>query len=574
MRKQKKPAEKGNRGRHLRDAAEEKLARTRGAASEMKEKTPEELVHELRVHQIELQMQNEELKKAQLALEVSRDKYLDLYDFAPVGFFTFTRGGRIAEVNLTGAALLGAERQELLNRGFGHFVAPENLEQWERHLVSVYKSEEKQSCDLALKREDGATFHARLDSIRLDLPTARLPDGQEQAGLSAEQAGVSGGTPVVRTAVSDITDRKRMDENIRLLATVVRNSNDAVTVQDFEGRIISWNRGAELMYGYSEDEAFQMTIWRLMPAGKRTEQEQLVRRLRTGETIHSFETQRLTKEGRLLDVWLTVTKLVDDAGTPVGIASTERDITERKRTEEALKKTIADMERSNKELEQFAYVASHDLQEPLRMVESFTQLLAKRYKDKLDADANEFIGYAVDGANRMQKMINDLLSYSRVGTRGKPFEAVGCTAILNQALTNLRMAIEETGAMITQDPLPTVMGDESQLVQLFQNLIDNAIKFRREEEPPRIHISAEDRGNDWFFSIKDNGIGIDPQYNERIFIIFQRLHRREEHPGTGIGLTICKKIVERHGGRVWVDSQPGNGSTFYFTIPKAGGLRL
>jgi PAS domain S-box-containing protein len=426
---------------------------------------------------------------------------------------------------------------------------------------------------LALKREDGATFHARLDSIRLDLPTARLPDGQEQAGLSAEQTGVSGGTPVVRTAVSDITDRKQMDENIRLLATVVRNSNDAVTVQDFEGRIISWNRGAELMYGYSEDEAFQMTIWRLMPASKRTEQEQLVRRLRAGETIHSFETQRLTREGRLLDVWLTVTKLVDDAGTPVGIASTDRDITERKRTEEVLKKTIADMDRSNKELEQFAYVASHDLQEPLRMVASFTQLLAKRYKDKLDADANEFIGYAVDGANRMQKMINDLLSYSRVGTRGKPFEAVGCTAILNQALTNLRMVIEETGAMITQDPLPTVMGEESQLVQLFQNLIDNAIKFRR-EEPPRIHISAEDRGNDWFFSIKDNGIGIDPQYNERIFIIFQRLHRREEYPGTGIGLTICKKIVERHGGRVWVDSQPGNGSTFYFTIPKTGGLRL
>jgi PAS domain S-box-containing protein len=567
MRKQKNPAEKGNRGRHLRDAAKEKLARTPGAASEMKEKTPEELVHELRVHQIELQMQNGELKKAQLALEVSRDKYLDLYDFAPVGFFTFTRGGRIAEVNLTGAALLGAERQELLNRGFGHFVAPENLEQWERHLVSMYKSEEKQSCDLALKREDGATFHARLDSIRLALPTARLPDGQEQAG-------VSGGTPVIRTAVSDITDRKRMDENIRLLATVVRNSNDAVTVQDFEGRIISWNRGAELMYGYSEDEAFQMTIWRLMPASKRTEQEQLVRRLRAGETIHSFETQRLTREGRLLDVWLTVTKLVDDAGTPVGIASTDRDITERKRTEEVLRKTIADMDRSNKELEQFAYVASHDLQEPLRMVASFTQLLAKRYKDKLDADANEFIGYAVDGANRMQKMINDLLSYSRVETRGKPFEAVGCTAILNQALTNLRMAIEETGAMITQDPLPTVMGDESQLVQLFQNLIDNAIKFRREEEPPRIHISAEDRGNDWFFSVKDNGIGIDPQYNERIFIIFQRLHRREEYPGTGIGLTICKKIVERHGGRVWVDSQPGNGSTFYFTIPKTGGLRL
>jgi light-regulated signal transduction histidine kinase (bacteriophytochrome) len=242
------------------------------------------------------------------------------------------------------------------------------------------------------------------------------------------------------------------------------------------------------------------------------------------------------------------------------------ELDERRRAEKMLAQYTEDLKRSNAELEQFAYVASHDLQEPLRMVASFTQLLAKRYQDKLDRDANEFIGFAVDGANRMQVLINDLLAFSRVGTRGKPFAPTDCEAVLSHTLANLTTALQETGAVVTHDPLPTVMADAVQLGQLLQNLLANALKFRG-PDPLRVHIAAQRQGDEWIFSVQDNGIGIAPEHQERIFSIFQRLHRREEFPGTGLGLALCKKIAERHGGRIWVESAPGRGSTFYFSIP-------
>jgi light-regulated signal transduction histidine kinase (bacteriophytochrome) len=231
-----------------------------------------------------------------------------------------------------------------------------------------------------------------------------------------------------------------------------------------------------------------------------------------------------------------------------------------------LKEILSALTQSNKELERFAYVASHDLQEPLRMVSSYSQLLARRYKGKMDKDADEFIGYAVDGAVRMQRMINDLLTYSRVGTRGKQFAPTKSEAVLKQASDNLRLAIAESKAQVSHSPLPEVMADESQLVQLLQNLISNAIKFRS-RKPPRVRISAEERENDWLFSVADNGIGIDPADAERIFLVFQHLHGNKL-PGTGIGLAICMKIATRHGGRIWVESVLGKGATFYFTISK------
>jgi signal transduction histidine kinase len=239
-----------------------------------------------------------------------------------------------------------------------------------------------------------------------------------------------------------------------------------------------------------------------------------------------------------------------------------------------LARQAQELTRSNVELEQFAYVASHDLQEPLRMVRSYLQLLERRYKGRLDENADEFIHFAVDGATRMQGLINDLLEYSRVGTHGKPFESTDCNVVLEKALMNLQIAIEEADAEITHDDLPTVMGDQVQLAQLLQNLIGNSIKFRQEHTQSQIHVGIGRRDGEWLFSVEDNGIGIDSQYFERVFQIFQRLHSSEEYEGTGIGLAVCKKIVERHGGRIWVESEPGQGSTFYFTVPDRGGIHL
>jgi PAS domain S-box-containing protein len=275
------------------------------------------------------------------------------------------------------------------------------------------------------------------------------------------------------------------------------------------------------------------------------------------------------KDGGLMDVLYNASVYRDARGGVIGVFAAARDITEKKAADQRLQALTEDLKRSNRDLEQFAYVASHDLQEPLRMVASFTQLLEKRYGDKLDQDAKEYIGFAEDGATRMQRLINDLLTYSRVSSRGQPASAVDAQAALGEALANLSPAIQEAGAAVTHDALPTVWMDYGQLVQLFQNLIGNAVKFHG-PQPPRVHVGVRRDGGQMVFSVQDNGIGIAPEFFERIFVIFQRLHGRQDYPGTGIGLAVCKRIVERRGGRIWVESQPGQGTTIHFSIPAQG----
>lgn len=298
-------------------------------------------------------------------------------------------------------------------------------------------------------------------------------------------------------------------------------------------------------------------------------QEELASFLLTNNSEISFE-KKFKNNQKTGYFNVKFARMLDSSEKYRGTIVILKDVTERKKIEKQMAIKKQQLVRSNAELQQFAYVASHDLQEPLRMIASYVQLLARRYKGKLDSDADEFIDFAVDGSKRMQMLINDLLTYSRLGTRSKPYELVNCNDLLINIIAHLKLSIEESGAIITHDPLPNILADRLQLEQLFQNLLSNAIKFHG-NDLPRIHVNVTNSDVEWIFSVSDNGIGIDPEFFERIFVIFQRLHGKAEYPGTGIGLAICKKIVEHYGGRIWVASQPGKGTTFYFTIPLIGG---
>jgi PAS domain S-box-containing protein len=343
---------------------------------------------------------------------------------------------------------------------------------------------------------------------------------------------------------------------------------DAMVVVNQGGEIVLLNLQAEKQFGYRRDELLGQKVTNIIPEGfaerivsdgLRSAEDALAQRIDTG-----IELTARRKDGSEFPIELMLSPLESAEGILVTAAI--RNISVRKKADAHLAQKVAELNRSNEELAQFAYIASHDLQEPLRMVASYTALLARRYRGKLDADADEFIAFAVDGASRMRRLIQDLLAYSRVGLAGKELSETSSEDALQQTLLNLRGAIEESGARVTHDPLPTVLADQMQLVQLFQNLVGNAIKYQR-PGIPEVHIAAtRNAGAKWIFSVQDNGLGIEPQYFERIFGVFQRLHKREQFDGTGIGLAICKKIVERHGGSISVESQLGHGSTFSFAL--------
>jgi PAS domain S-box-containing protein len=388
---------------------------------------------------------------------------------------------------------------------------------------------------------------------------SRWPDGTERWIVGAGQAffGTINGRPcAVRFigTVLDVTEHKRAEETIRTLAKFPLENPNPVLRLSQHGTILYANgvslgllREWERAVGSRAPDPWPDLIREAVAT-----QTQRTIDLRCGDLVYSI-----------------VIAPVSEADYVNLYAS---DITARKQAEEDLQKMLAELERSNQELEQFAYVASHDLQEPLRMVASYTELLAKRYQDRLDQDAKQFIAFAVDGAIRMQRLIQDLLKYSRVMTHAQSPAPTDAQAVFREALTNLKTAISEAGAVVTHDALPMVWADATQLTQVFQNLVGNAIKFHG-DEPPRVHVSATLHGDDWVFAVADNGIGIESQYFDRIFLIFQRLHPASRYAGTGIGLALCQRIVHRHGGRLWVESTLGQGATFYFSLRRQEGLR-
>jgi len=349
---------------------------------------------------------------------------------------------------------------------------------------------------------------------------------------------------------------------------------DSLILLGRDGRIMRVNQATLDLLGYKENELVGEPVTKILPTTESRgtlytvfEEAGLKELIKSGR-VRDVEVVYKAKNGKEIPLSFSGSEVRDENGELLGIVCVAKDLREIKRAEEELRKKAEELARSNAELEQFAYVASHDLQQPLRTVEGYLLLLKREYSKKLDAEANELIEYAIDGARRMRALLDDLLEYSRIETRGHPFAPTNVLKVIKQTLANLKGRIEESGAEVTWGNLPTsVMADESQLIRLFQNLIDNAIKFRRDISL-RIHISARKWKKEWIFSVRDNGVGIPYGHTEKIFQMFRRLPQTAMKPGTGMGLAVCKKIVERHGGRMWVKSRLGSGSTFYFTLPQ------
>ncbi|OGX38030.1 MAG: hypothetical protein A3C53_08265 [Omnitrophica WOR_2 bacterium RIFCSPHIGHO2_02_FULL_68_15] len=358
--------------------------------------------------------------------------------------------------------------------------------------------------------------------------------------------------------------QRRGEEHFRLL---IENAQEIVLVLEADGIMRYKSPSIERVLGYRTQDLLRKSMFEFVAAYDLPKALTVFNEaIRQNGTTQFVEFRCRHKDGswRVLQAWLK--NLLQDRVVE-GIIVNLRDVSQLKQAEEAVTKTADDLARSNQELEQFAYAASHDLQEPLRKIASYTQLLQQRYKGKFDAEADKFIGYIVDGAYRMQALIRDLLMYSRAGRGELALEPTDMEAVLAQALSNLETALQANQAAVTHDPLPMVMASPSQMTQILQNLVGNAIKYHG-DAPPKVHVSALQKSGFWQFSIQDNGIGIDPQYADRVFIIFQRLHTKKEYAGTGIGLAICKKMVERHGGQVWLESEgEGKGTTFKFTLP-------
>jgi PAS domain S-box-containing protein len=542
--------------------AEETLRRSRDEL--------ENLVHE-RTRELyeankELQIEITDRRQTEIALRDSEERFRAFMNSSSVIAFMKNRDGRLIYVNQPFCLRFGIEPDDWLGKNEYELFPPEVAD-------TVHSSDQE--------------VLAGDKTVQL-LEEIPMPDGQIAYWLVYKfpLRDVSG-TKYLAGIGIDVTEQKQAESQLRettMLHQTVLNSADYIIIStDPNGTLRLFNKAAERQLGYSAEEVIgKMTPWQFhdpqeMAERARELSEELGVVLPVNREVFIYKPRMgvpeerewtfIRKDGSRYPVRLSVSALHDPEGNLRGYMGIASDISDEKLAAEALARQTEELRRSNAELEQFAYVASHDLQEPLRMVVSYLQLLERRYGQNLSGDAHEFISYAVDGAKRMQSLINDLLDYSRVGTKGKAFNSIDCNKVVQNSLRNLEVALQESQAQVEVQFLPTIQGDTSQILRLFQNLIANAIKFRS-DKAPHVQINVQEQENYWLFSVKDNGIGIAPEHKERIFAVFQRLHSRAEYPGTGIGLAICKKIVERHGGQIWVESQVGEGSIFFWTFPK------
>ena len=374
------------------------------------------------------------------------------------------------------------------------------------------------------------------------------------------------GQPVRMTGVCwDVTEQAHAEETQSRLAAIVQSSDDAIMGWSLDGHITSWNNAAERLYGFAPDEIIGRPASLLIPADRESEWPDILSKVSEGRSIQRYRTERRRKDGNTVEISTTISPIEDGQGHITGVSVISRDVTARVQMERDIINANMKLKQTNEELAQFAYVASHDLREPLRTIRSFCELLADNYKGQFDEQADRWIDFTIGGVHRMQALIDDLLTYSRVDSKAQPAESTDLNKVVDNVLANVNTSIVESGANVTHDELPTIHVESTQMTQLLQNLISNAIKYRGDEQP-QIHISAEEKLGEWIFAVRDNGIGIKPEFHDKVFELFKRLHPRDEFSGTGIGLAICRKIVQRHNGRIWVESEPDSGSTFFFTI--------
>jgi PAS domain S-box-containing protein len=476
---------------------------------------------------------------------------------------TVTPEGTVLSWNAMAETLFGYTEAEAVGCSIFDTIVPPDLVEEKREWLRAAAKAGPAAYESIRRRKDGRQVY-----VEVAVRAVRDSDGNDILLLNERNI----------TRIKDQRDALAFDARLLGVLEVVP---DAIVVVDRIGQIALVNPQAERLLGYSRQELLGQSVELLVPerfrgkhpgrgAGYFTDP-------RPQPMISGQELSARRKDGTEFPVEISLSPLTVDGGTltiaalrdiseRLRLEEIRREVGERKLAQEALALEAAEVARSNAELEQFAYVASHDLQEPLRVVATYTRLLARRYQGKLDADVDEFIANAVDGVTRMQQLISDLLSYSRVGTEVRPSAPVDCEAVLLRVLAQLRPSLEQSGAVVTYEALPTVMVNDSQVMQLFQNLLGNAVKFRG-KAPPRVHLSAEPGEGHWRFAVQDNGIGIAPEDSARVFVMFQRLHTTAEYPGAGMGLAICRKIVERHGGRIWLESAMGQGATFRFTLP-------
>jgi PAS domain S-box-containing protein len=497
---------------------------------------------------------------------------------------TISPDGKITDVNETTERVTGVERARLIGTNFADYFV--ERDRAEAGYQLVLRAGLVRDYPLTIRHVSGRTVDALYNAVvyrneagAVQGVFAAARDVTERNRAEAELARYrnhleelirvrTGELETTNTDLqAEIAERRRVEAQLRLQLAVLQSTANAIVVTGRDGTIEWVNAAFTQLTGYTAAEAVGQNP-RVLNSGRQEAAffAGMWQRILAGRVWHG-ELVNKRKDGSLYAEEMTITPVMGDQDQVAHFIAVKQDITARKQAEEGLRQTAEELVRSNQELEQFAYVASHDLQEPLRAVAGYLGLIEARLQDRLDDKSRHHIAGAIQGATRMHTLITDLLSLSRVGTRVRIFETTDLNPLLDQALQSVRDSAEQAGARITRDRLPTLEVDAVQMTQLLQNLLANAIKFRG-EQPPEIHVVAKLRADgQWQFAVRDNGIGIEPQYFQRIFLIFQRLHTRKEYPGTGIGLAICKKIVERHGGRIWVESEPGQGSTFYFTIP-------